>query len=200
MRGLDGFDGNEDGIVFRDVIMLALLDFVTIVILLLPHLNPPVKTAEAMQPPGNVVVEVRWPDGLVADIDLWVEVPGDAPVGYSNQCGRFLNLLRDDLGQAGNDAELYCEVAYSRGIPAGDYTVNLHLYRDTSRRLPLAASVVISVKHCPDDPVRKMASETIELLRVGQEITVARFTLDEEGTMVPGSLHRLPRELRTARR
>ncbi len=42
MQGLDPIDGEGgDGTVFRDVIMLALLGFVTIVILLLPHLNPP---------------------------------------------------------------------------------------------------------------------------------------------------------------
>jgi hypothetical protein len=51
--------------VFRDVVMLALVGFVAIVIVLLPHLNPPgAKTAHGMAPPGNVIVEVRWPDEI----------------------------------------------------------------------------------------------------------------------------------------
>jgi hypothetical protein len=41
------------------------------VILLLPHINPPGKAAqENTQPPGNVIVEVRWPDELDSDVDL----------------------------------------------------------------------------------------------------------------------------------
>jgi hypothetical protein len=50
--------------------------------------------------PGNVAVEMQWPDKLDADVDLWVQAPGDAPVGYSNKSGRVFNLLRDDLGKA----------------------------------------------------------------------------------------------------
>ncbi len=85
MHELDPFGDDDDGgaTVFRDVIMLALCGFVAIVILLLPHLNPPAKAVEA-PPPGNVIVELRWPNEINADVDLWVEAPGDVPVGYSN--------------------------------------------------------------------------------------------------------------------
>ena len=54
MHGLDSFDTDSDGTVFRDVIMLALLGFAAIVMLLLPHLNPPVEVTAAAPPPGNV--------------------------------------------------------------------------------------------------------------------------------------------------
>ena len=62
---LDRLDGGDDtGTVFRDTIMLALAGFVALVILMLPYLNPKqTKTAENTEPPGNVIVEVRWPDG-----------------------------------------------------------------------------------------------------------------------------------------
>ncbi len=199
MHGLDLFDDTEDGTVFRDVIMLALLGFVTIVILLLPHLNPPVKATEPTQPPGNVIVEVRWPDEIDADVDLWVEAPGDVPVGYSTKGGRIFNLLRDDLGHHRDVSGLNYEIAYSRGTPAGEYTVNLHLYRDNTHRPPIPARVVISVKADPDSPMKPIATERVELARVGQEITVARFSLDAAGKLVPGSLHRLQRGLRVAR-
>ena len=88
MNALDNLEPSEDGTVFREVIMLALLGFVTIVILLLPHLNPPVEPVEDVNAPGNVVVELRWPDAVDADVDLWVQAPGDSPVGYSNKGGR----------------------------------------------------------------------------------------------------------------
>jgi hypothetical protein len=80
MLELEGFDGDESGTVFRDVIMLALAGFIAMVLLLLPHLNPPGEAAEEnTQPPGNVIVEVRWPDELDSDVDLWVQAPGDVP-------------------------------------------------------------------------------------------------------------------------
>ena len=93
---------SDDGTVFRDVITLALLGFVSLVILLLPHINPTTQAAEPTTVPGNITVEVRWPDEIDADIDLWVEAPGDRPVGYSNKGGRIFNLLRDDLGRNGD--------------------------------------------------------------------------------------------------
>ena len=124
---------DETGTVFRDVIMLALAGFVAMVILLLPHINPPGKAAqENTQPPGNVIVEVRWPDELDSDVDLWVEAPGDIPVGYSNKGGVIFNLLRDDLGKRADATGMNYEVSYSRGIVPGEYTVNLHLYRNVT--------------------------------------------------------------------
>ena len=128
MNDLDPFEDDEGSTVFRDVIMLALLGFVAIVVLLLPHLNPPVKAEESAVPPGNVIVEVRWPDEVDADVDLWVEAPSDVPVGYSNLGGLVFDLLRDDRGHDTDVSALNYEVAYSRGAPAGEYTVNLHLY------------------------------------------------------------------------
>ena len=78
MHGLEQLEQDDGDTVFRDVIMLALAGFVAIVILLLPHLNPPGKAAqENTSPPGNVIVEVRWPDDLDSDVDLWVQAPGD---------------------------------------------------------------------------------------------------------------------------
>jgi len=129
MHELDAFDDDGGGTVFRDVIMLALAGFVVIVLLILPHLNPPTKVAEeSARPPGNVMVEMRWPDDMDTDVDLWVEAPGDNPVGYSSKGGNVFNLLRDDRGHLHDASNLNYEVSYSRGVPVGEYTVNLHLY------------------------------------------------------------------------
>lgn len=200
MHSLDHLDENEGGTVFRDVIMLALAGFVAIVILLLPHLNPPGKAAEEqVQPPGNVIVEIRWPDDLDTDVDLWVEAPDEVPVGYSNKGGPFFNLLRDDLGQRADATGANYEVSYSRGIPQGDYTVNVHLYRNADGILPIPVTVVTSVKKTPEDSAEQVLASEIKLKREGQELTVYRFRLDEQGDVVPGSVHSLQRELRSRR-
>lgn len=201
MPGIDLFeDDDSGGTVFRDVTMLALSGFVAIVLLLLPHLNPPAKANnDEMAPPGNVIVEIRWPDDLDTDVDLWVQAPGDVPVGYSNKGGRIFNLLRDDLGKQADATDLNYEVSYSRGIPAGEYTVNLHLYRDLGHRLPIPVKVVASVKRGPEQSSRQILATTVELDHEGEEITAFRFTLDAQGDLVPGSVHSLYRPLRSRR-
>lgn len=197
MTALDQFDdGNEDGTVFRDVIMLVLFGFVTIVVLLLPHLNPPTQADETLIPPGNLVIEVRWADEADVDIDLWVQAPGDRSVGYSNKSGEVFDLLRDDLGIRNDAAGLNYEVAFSRGLPEGEYIVNLHLYRDNQRLRPLDAVVVISLRTADGTTTQQLLANTVQLRRLGEEVTVTRFSIDADGAVVPGSFNNLPIDLR----
>lgn len=201
MFGLDPFEEDASGTVFRDVVMLALAGFVVLVIMLLPHLNPPgAKTADNTSPPGNVIVEVRWPDEIDADVDLWVQAPGDVPVGYSNKGGAVFNLLRDDLGKRADVTGLNYETSYSRGILPGEYAVNLHLYRNPSRAYPVPVTVVTSVKHGANDAARQLLASKVVLAREGEELTVYRFGLSAAGALVPGSVHSLQTPLRAWRK
>lgn len=198
MQGLERLDDeDESGTVFRDVIMLALAGFVAIVIMILPHLNPPgEKKAEDAEPPGNVIVELRWPDDMDSDVDLWVQAPGDVPVGYSNKGGAIFNLLRDDLGRRADATGLNYEVSYSRGIPPGEYTVNVHLYRNPTKTYPIPVTVVTSVKKDATQSARQLLASKVSLGREGEELTVFRFKLTDSGDLVPGSVHSLQRGLR----
>ncbi|MEZ5669283.1 MAG: hypothetical protein R3F55_17975 [Alphaproteobacteria bacterium] len=197
MSALDQFDdASDDGTVFRDVIMLVLFGFVTIVVLLLPHLNPPTKADETLVPPGNLIVEARWADESDVDVDLWVRAPGDRSVGYSNKSGEVFDLLRDDLGNRNDPTGLNYEVAYSRGLPAGEYAINLHLYRDNTHLRPIPVVVVISTRPADGGASQQLLSQTIELRRLGEERTVARFTVDDNGNVVAGSFNTLPVALR----
>ena len=198
MDGLDQLESNGGGdTVFRDVIMLALAGFMAAVLLLLPHLNPPTKTDQDRPNPGNLIVEIRWPDELDADVDLWVQALDARPVGYSNKGGTIFNLLRDDLGQNGDLSELNYEVTYSRGIPSGAYVVNLHLYRNKAGTFPIPVSVVVSLKRNPQDSSRELLTKSIDLNFEGEEITAFRFEMDEQANVVPGSVHDLPKALRS---
>lgn len=200
MGGLDLFGEDDSGTVFRDTIMLALAGFVSIVILLLPFINPEAKQAVGeTKAPGNVIVEIQWPDGLDADVDLWVQAPGDVPVGYSNKGGKIFNLLRDDLGKAADVTDLNYEMSYSRGVPTGEYVVNVHMYRGVSISYPVPVQVVVSVKQSPNAETKQLLTTTVDLQRENQEVTAFRFRLSDRGELVPGSVNSLFRELRTAR-
>jgi hypothetical protein len=199
MQGLDQFDDEDvNGTVFRDVITLALCGFVAVVILLLPHLNPKqeAQAAVASTVPGNVMVEARWADELDTDVDLWVQAPGDVPVGYSNKSGVIFNLLRDDLGRNADPTQLNYEVSYSRGVPPGEYAINLHMYRNKSRIAPVKVTVVTSVKKPNAQSAKQILTSSIDLMAENQETTVYRFKLTEAGELVPGSVNSLPKPLR----
>jgi hypothetical protein len=201
MRELDLLDNDESSdTVFRDVIMLALAGFVALVLLLLPHVNPRAIAEEGSRSPGNVIVEVRWPDDLDADVDLWVEAPGDQPVGYSNKGGAIFNLLRDDLGHNADITQLNYEFSYSRGVPAGDYTVNVHLYRNPSKIYPIPVSVVVSIKNSVELSAKQILATKFDVGHDGEEITAFRFKLNERGALVRGSVHDLPKQLRSRRK
>lgn len=200
MHQLDHLEDDNSSTVFRDVIFLALAGFVAMVLLLLPHLNPPATASEGTPAPGNVIVEISWPDQIDADVDLWVEAPGDVAVGYSNKGGLIFNLLRDDLGGQSDVTNVNYEVSYSRGIPAGEYTVNVHLYRDMSGQLPLPVSIAVSVKPSAQVAAKRILHTNLQLEHQGQEATAFRFALDDDGKLVPGSVHDLPKTLRSKKK
>lgn len=201
-------DPHEDptepsGTLFRDVLSLALLGFLAIIVFLLPHVDPKgVKVASNAPVPGNVIVEITWPDEMNADVDLWVQAPGDVPVGYSNKGGTVFNLLRDDLGHWIDPTLINHETAYSRGIAPGEYTVNVHAYRkDRKIPPPIEVRLLVSVKTVTadiDTPfVSPLLGTTAELEYEGQELTLLRFELTGEGNLVPNSVHSLYKPLRT---
>lgn len=167
------------GIVFRDVMMLTLLLFVLLVYLVISWINKPTQE-EAIDAPGNIIVEISWPPSLDVDVDLWVKAPGDLPVGYSRLNGFVFNLLRDDLGNIGDPLELNYENAYSRGVPEGDYIVNLHLYRLRDKVDNVPINVVVS-KKMKNSKIMRLYTKKVELSQEGQEINVFHFNMSKEG-------------------
>ncbi len=196
MRGLDYLDEDSWGTVFRDVILLALIGFVAMVIMLLPHVAPTNKKTEEHIAPGSVIVETHWPRDLPVDVDLWVQAPREVPVGFWNLGGFTFNLLRDDLGLEGDATDENFEVSYSRGIPAGEYIVNVHMYGPLPARTTVPVKVVVSVRKKFAD-TEQILKTVVELTRRNQEETAFRFRLTADGDLVPNSVSTLYRPLIT---
>lgn len=169
---------------FRDVLMGALGAIVVALIVLLFHINPPKKEdADKQRARGNIRVEVIWDKNTNVDIDTWVRAPGDTPVGYSNLNGRVFNLVRDDLGSHADLTEMNYEVAFSRGIPPGKWTINLHWYSNSHGAVEVPVKVLITIKKDDSEtsksaPIQIM-SKHVTLTAVGQELTVVSFETDE---------------------
>lgn len=196
MQGLDYLDEDTWGTVFRDVILLALIGFVAMVIMLLPHITPKKEENEATKAPGNVIVEMHWPTDLPYDVDLWVQAPREIPVGFWNQGGHTFNLLRDDLGGEGDATKENYEITYSRGIPQGEYIVNVHMYGHLPFGATIPVNVVVSVRKKYDDS-HQILETTVNLTKRNQEETAYRFRLTAEGDLIKGSVSTLRRPLIT---
>ncbi len=196
MEELDYIDEDPWGTVFRDVILLALVGFVAMVILLLPHITVAKKESEQTKVPGNVIVEMHWPSNQAVDVDLWVKAPGEFPVGFWNQGGEIFNLLRDDLGFVGDATNENYEITYSRGILQGEYIVNVHMYGPLPPGVTVPVNVVVSVRKKYDD-TNQLLKTDIKLTRQNQEETAFRFKLTGDGDLVPGSVSTLRRSLIT---
>ena len=186
--------------VWLDTALLMLGGFVLMTILMMTAMNPPAKASETdgVTSPGNVTVEMQWPDKLDADVDLWVQAPGDGPVGYSNKGGKVFNLLRDDLGKSQDMTDYNYEVAYSRGDPAGEYIVNAHMYRGVNVSYPVPVKITVNVKRDSSKSATPVATTTVELRKPNQELTALRFRLDSAGQLVPGTVNSLFKGLRVA--
>jgi len=194
----DAADDDAAATVFRDVVLLALAGFVAIVLLLLPHINPPGTAAEsADEPPGNVIVELFWDNDRDVDLDLWVAAPNDQAVGYSNRGAVYFNLLRDDLGTHKDTTPINYEVAFSRGISPGEHVANIHLYRtDAPQNGSVTAEVVVTTVDPATGARTQIVERALELAEEGEEVTVFRYVLTESGRLVPGSVSDRPIALR----
>ncbi len=193
---LEEFDDSTSGTVFRDVILLALIGFVAMVIMLLPHIKKTTEEAQDHKAPGNVIVEMHWPNSMPYDVDLWVKAPGEQPVGFWNQGGQIFNLLRDDLGGEGDATNENYEVTYSRGIVGGEYIVNAHMYGPLPHGNVIPVTIVVSVRQKFDN-TRQLLKTVVELHRRNQEETAYSFRLTREGDLVDGSVKTLRRRLIT---
>jgi hypothetical protein len=186
--------------VWLDTALLMLGGFILMTVLMLSVVNPPAQSSETTgeQSPGNVIVEAQWADALDADVDLWVAAPGDRPVGYSNKSGTVFNLLRDDLGKVQDITDYNYEVAYSRGMPTGEYVANVHMYRGVGVSFPIEVKLVATLKTNPNEVAHRLLTTTVQLRHENDQVTAFRFQLDNEGHVVPGSMNTLYKDLRSA--
>lgn len=182
---------------FKDTLFNLVIILVVIVILILPHLNPPSQDSKA-EPPGNLIVHITWPVGDT-DVDLWIDGPGEpVPVGYSNKGGLLWNLLRDDLGAQPDATNINYEDAFTRGIVPGEYTINVHCYRCPQVPVIVLGEVAINTGQPGKSSIVPLVNTSTKLVTNGQERTIARFTLKEDGTVVPGSMNTVFKQLRSA--
>lgn len=154
------------------------------------------KTTEEVQA-GSISVYAFWQDGIDLDIDLHLSSPSGDHVYFAKLSGKIWNLLRDDLGKANDPGPRNFENAYARGLPAGDYIVNLHAYRGAPDKYPIdvEGEVIITANPAAGKGAQKVVKQKVTLYRTGEEVTLVRFTIDGKGNVVPGSVNHIFKSL-----
>jgi hypothetical protein len=187
----------EDSDTLQVDLYLALAGIFAVLFLLAILLINPIgaKKEATILAPGSIIVEIRWPDNLSTDVDLWIKAPGEKPVGYSNKSAKVFNLLRDDLGTVRDLLQVNYENAFSRGIPGGEWVVNIHMYRNKENVWPIPVSVQVSIQ--TNNRLEVIYFTKAELSHDGEEITICRFRTTEKGKIIPNSLHHIPKQLRS---
>ncbi|QIG68663.1 hypothetical protein EVB67_013 [Rhizobium phage RHph_TM3_3_14B] len=165
-------------ILTRDLLMNFLMGLVALVILVLAAIAPAAKDDPA-QLPGNLVASIAWPAGAI-DVDLWVQHGDGMAVGYSHRSDRTWSLLRDDLGIANDSTDINMESAFTRGLPDGEYAINVRCF-GCAGHVPVP--VAVEVRLAEGGVVWR---GTVDLLKDKQERTAIRFRM-AGGQVVPGS-------------
>jgi hypothetical protein len=135
---------------------------------------------------------------LILVVIIRVHGPGEPrAIGYSRKSGKLWDLLRDDLGTVPDATGINFENAYTRGIVAGDYTINVHCYRCPD--VPQVVQVEVAVSTGSNSPMMVLVTTTVTLTKQGQEATAIRFTLNGDGRVKRDSMHRVFKPLRSAK-
>ena len=199
----DGFlPEREQFDVFTDLLFNALLGFVFMFLIAFMLINPISDTGK-VDPKAEVLITVTWPDQHPDDIDLYVEDPNGGVVWYHVKEAGLMHLDRDDRGNYRDtitvDGEkinnpLNQETVSLRGIIPGEFVINIHHYLANGTE-----DVPVEVKVEKLNPeVTLVFYTTLQLDHKGQELTAARFTMDEDGQI--SDVNRRPKTLVRSRK
>ena len=170
----------------------------SIVVLLLPQINPPKQDGRMyILEPGNLVVEIFCDDNYDIDVDLWVKAPKDKIVGYSTKSGKMFDLLRDDLGFTNDETGRNYEIALTRGVIPGEYIINVMLYNSkfNKGKLPIDVIVVVSLKKNRKQSLKKLLKTVVRLRIDKEEVTAFSFRLNNKLNIIKNSVSNIYKPL-----
>jgi hypothetical protein len=187
---------NSD-VAFLDVFLNALLGFVLLFIISWLLINPVAKN-KTIDAKGEFIINVTWDEDANDDVDLWVQDPEGNTASFMQKEIGIMHLDRDDLGYLNDKITLSDgkiieiktnrEVLTIRGIIPGEYVVNLHMF---SKRKVTPINVKVEIIKI--NPYQVVIEKNIIMEKRGEEITVIRFTVNEEGKVI--KLSELPKSL-----
>lgn len=170
-------------VLFKALQVLAFLFFIALL-----AMKPAADSGKVVKR-AEFIITMTWPDQHPDDVDLYVQDPAGKLVWYNQRDVGLMVLERDDRGDVNDFATVESkkiplpvreELVSIRGLMAGEYTVNIHLYQHLA-----TAPVPVSVKVEKLNPVVEIVGyKTLFLDHTDEEKTAVRFTLAEDGNVV----------------
>jgi hypothetical protein len=137
------------------------------------------------------LVKMSWPGDSDDDVDLYVHDPAYHLVFFKAKQSGLMSLDRDDTGRGSNTVRLPDgravvsawneERVTIRGIIEGEYIINVHMYRKSSK-VPTKVEVTLYKTDANEDIMVHQKVVTLALER--EEETAFRFTLTQDGNVV----------------
>ena len=163
---------------FRDLLLNVILSLVLIIGSL--QVAKKVEETSSQKPIAQISASIAWPQGDI-DVDLWLNGPEqDRATGYSNKSGITWDLVRDDLGNVADRFPLNFENGFVRNFAPGEYTINIHYYRDRAHHGPVTVAVELMIEI---NGRRKVIDKQLTLNAVGEELTAINFKIDDKGNV-----------------
>jgi hypothetical protein len=188
MDGLSLYDRDDRFDPFAVVLFKALQIIAFLFFLAILAMKPQPDSGK-VEKKAEFIISMSWPDRHPDDVDLYVQDPAGKLVWYNQRDSGLMVLERDDRGDTNDYAYVNSkkviwpireELVSIRGLMAGEYTVNIHLYHHIARE-----PVPVSVKIEKLNPTLEVVDyRTITLSRTDEEKTVLRFTLGDDGNVL----------------
>ncbi len=183
-------------VAFIDLLFNTLVGFVFLFILAFILINPIAKKSN-VEIVAEFIVKINWPSDSPDDIDLWMRDPLGNYVGFKSKDVGLMALSRDDLGTSndtvydpkGKPIIVYRneEMVTIRGIVPGEYIVNVHFYNEKiavdKNKEKNYNPMPVQVEVQKINPYNVVFAKEVFLDRKGHEITVVRFTVNEDGSV-----------------
>lgn len=131
---------------------------------------------------GKYAIIMEWPNKSPDDVDLYVRDPAGNTAFFSARDVGLMHLDHDDQGTISDKAnssngtvsiELNEERVILRGVMAGEYTVNVHMYSKTGEGPTPVTVSMYRLKGEDTEIIKKVRT----LVRSGDEQTAFRFTV-----------------------
>ena len=170
---------------FLDLLFNTLLCFAALFVLSFVLINPSKKEHNA-KTKAEFMITVTWPEGLDDDVDMYVEDSQGNLVAFMRREEGLMHLDRDDLGRSNDivntpfgpiEHKDNREIVTIRGIIAGEYVVNVHMYTKRSE----ATEVPVTIQLDKINPFSTITLKEVVLRITGDEETAFRFVLDNDG-------------------
>ena len=170
---------------FLDLLFNTLLCFAALFVLSFVLINPSKKEHNAKMK-AEFMITITWPKDLDDDVDIYVEDPQGNLVAFMRREEGLMHLDRDDLGRRNDTVETPFgpiehkdnrEIVTIRGIIAGEYVVNAHMYMKRSE----AVEVPVTIQLDKINPYATITIKEVVLKITGDEETAFRFVLDKDG-------------------